>query len=307
MNERYFGLQDESGRFVRIGVAENSNQASQFEQAGFIEIAKELFDRLKEFVEQVPFLELGALILALDFLRQLRTPRPLRMALSQLPINRRGLFLQQVAFKERMNNLAVALSRGDITLDEWSSTMQEEIRQHTLQGRVLAVGKKNLDANDLLEVQRDTEEQLMYFENWRSELAVDYGKEDFEGFDAKALARRGRLYANANRKGFEISITQKIGLPRLPVYPTQRSDCGSLCGCHWAIFPIEPRLGHYDCYWGLGDAASCDQCDTRYNVWNPLKVRYGKIMPYYNTPLLYSDGWAISDDNSILFGPNSGA
>jgi hypothetical protein len=285
MNERYFGLTDERGRYQRLGLARNDTEAEQFLQAGFIEIAKDVYDRLVEFVQSIDINGLDLFLSALTLLGALRTRQANVRRLQDLVQNREAFTRAGQAFRTEATRLAEQLANRTITLDEWYQGMAQRIRQNQLSARIAGVGTNNLSQADLQAVQAKTESELRYLQRFRTELQaqLDAGQE----LNPNAIGARARQYAGASAEQFEIGIQEALGMPLLPVQPGVRTECMTNCKCAWRIVELN-GAGNWDCFWDRNATDSCETCIARERTFNPLRIRQGIIQPFVVQGRIYA-------------------
>lgn len=283
--DRYYGFSDEAGRYQRVGIARNRGDAEAFEEAGFTEIAKELFDNLVRFVEQIDVAQLTFFAGAVALLAGLRQKLNAPIDATKLPLNRNALFAFQDTVKDRATNLAQQLAQKTLSLDDWYTGMEAQVRRNILAGRVSALGQGNLSERDLRAVQAQVESELRYLQRFKAQLQtkLDAGEE----LSADAIASRSRMYAGASTPEFEKAVQQARGLPTLPAYPAVRTLCYSNCKCRWDIRFMEGE-GNWDCFWERNANDSCATCIARERTFAPLKIRNGIIQPFVVKGAIYA-------------------
>lgn len=173
-------------------------------------------------------------------------------------------------FERKVAALAEGLSTGRITLEQWQTAMRAELRSYHLQSAIIGAGGVVTAA--ILEVaRRAITAQLGYFNRFADELRTGTFP-----IDATARVRqRAKLYGGAAQATFSEAQGVRLGLPRMPYYPTQGSECMVNCLCHWEYVQVEDG---WDCYWRLGIADHCPTCERRAAESNPLRVRNGVIV-----------------------------
>jgi hypothetical protein len=92
---------------------------------------------------------------------------------------------------------------------------------------------------------------------------------------AQVKARAG-LYVSSSRQALEAVGAAQEGMPSLPAMPGDGSSiCKAQCHCRWDIVKV---AGGFDCTWVVTAGESCATCVGRAGKWNPLRVRFGKIV-----------------------------
>lgn len=92
---------------------------------------------------------------------------------------------------------------------------------------------------------------------------------------AQIKARTG-LYVAGSSQAIEATGAAQAGLPRLPAIPGDGSTrCRTNCKCTWQVQAVQ---NGFDCTWQLHTAEHCPDCRQRAADWNPLRVRFGKIV-----------------------------
>lgn len=169
----------------------------------------------------------------------------------------------------RMDELSDLYSNGELLLDDWYERMQREIA--ALHGSLYQQGVgRALTAADLQRVQARIRAQYDFLDGFRAD--VEAGTLTPDG-----LKRRARMYLSAAKSSLQEGAAAALGLPRLPAYPGEGSECQVNCKCTWVIRMVE---GGADAYWTLRPSEHCQQCLARSIEWNPLQIRNGVIQPY---------------------------
>lgn len=180
-------------------------------------------------------------------------------------------------FRTRIKALAQAYAEGRITLDEWLAAMEAEVDDLHHAAYMTGSGKGNqLDGRDLAIIAAIVAAQLLFLRNWANQLRA------MTEVNPSALISRANLYLYAANSTIQKAETAALGMPELPAYPGDgQSQCLVRCLCHWAI-QFLPGDGNWDCYWVLGEPETvhCDNCPRRAEVWKPLQIRSGVILPY---------------------------
>lgn len=206
--------------------------------------------------------------------RPLPPPPPLEQARREVVIHQ-----FQRDFDDRTALINKRLVEGDIRLSQWQGLIGIEIRTLHLSAAVTAVGGfANLTPSILLEVERTVQIQLNYLRAWAQQLAGQMTTLDGapDELSETQLNNRVKLYGGASNATFQKQLVASYGVPELPFYPAERTDCMTNCGCAWDIVQLEGE-GNYDCFWRRGKTDSCNTCRYRERVANPLQVRGGAL------------------------------
>jgi 2'-5' RNA ligase len=186
-------------------------------------------------------------------------------------------------FRQRVLQLAENLSYNRISLEAWREEMLIEIQRLHLTASVLGRGGLgDMSQGELMQALEYAEDQVRYLDRW-----VEQMKQELPGLDE--IVNRALLYAGAASATYHAARQRRIGLPKLPAQPAERTKCRTNCGCAWEINAVNVEAGDYDCYWRRHKDDSCETCLTREAVWGPLLVRGGRILPYSDDPNLFAD------------------
>lgn len=224
-------------------------------------------------------------------LREASARHPLAEPIEQtLPDNTDELeaLIQEV--ERRMAFLVRRFAGTEINADQWRVFMAEEILYlHRVAGILGHVYPVNMVAQDVRRIQQAVATENIYLDRWAAVLrGMRRTVLDADGhlttalsttFSEAAAAARANLYAQAARETYWRSRTNALGLPELPCYPGQRTQCGRNCRCAWQIQRLEGN-GNWDCYWRRRPIDSCDTCKTRERTFAPLRIRVGEIQPF---------------------------
>lgn len=174
-------------------------------------------------------------------------------------------------YQRRAERLARQLSRGDMTLSAWRDSMAKELYNLHTTMYAIGNGSTQLSYDDRQLIQAQVNEQLAYLDNWYAQMA-----EAEQLPTEQALISRANLYGGAANMTEQIAETTKAGLPVLPFYPADRTDCHTNCHCRWKWIKLSGE-NNYDVYWVMGAVEHCDSCINRARACSPLKVRGGEI------------------------------
>lgn len=192
---------------------------------------------------------------------------PARQMLPRLDVGQTAQVYNQL--QQRIDSLSEMLNNGELLLDDWHERMRREI--DILHRTLYRAGVgRDLTPADRARIQARVDEQWRYLQGFYDDVAA--GRQS-----PQQIARRARLYLDAGKTSLQQAAVARFGMPELPVYPGQRSDCLTACKCGWEVRTVD---GGWDAYWRLRPAEHCDQCVRRAAVWNPLRIRGGVIQPY---------------------------
>lgn len=182
----------------------------------------------------------------------------------------------QQAFRFQVTLITTRMLSGELGAQEWRVLFELEVRYLQIIAAILAAGSWQALTPELQRIVQDaTNDQLGYFRRWAASAQLPTPQRS----DAQILAR-AQLYAGAGDEVYARVRTAALGMPDLPVYPGQRSECMVSCKCHWLIEQLEGD-GNWDCRWLVDVAAEhCPQCVRRAEVFAPLRIRGSLIMPY---------------------------
>jgi hypothetical protein len=180
------------------------------------------------------------------------------------------------SYDDRANDLAKQLAEGKLTVAQWHNDMDREVRLLHTGSRVAGAGGFGaLGPEDMAETERMIQEQQGYLDRWAKEL-----KAGDTPLSEAGIAARARMYGSAANTTFDKAETAAIGMPTLPAYPGEESDCMVNCRCHWVIKKLDGS-GNWDCFWKMNPAVeNCDVCRARARTWSPLKIRNGEVQAY---------------------------
>ncbi len=175
---------------------------------------------------------------------------------------------------ERTAEIATRLSRGEITVQEWTTEMRGVIRQTYTDNYVMAHGGRGtMTPSDWGKVGQLTRAQYEYLQKFGTDLKN--GKYDADGVASEAaIARRAGMYPGAANEAFAGGMAGSMGLDPsdLPALPGDGSTrCLTNCLCAWSIEYVEEESA-YHCFWQLGLAEHCEDCLQRAADWNPLVI-----------------------------------
>lgn len=231
-----------------------------------------------------------------------------------------NLAILTAEFERIVNGLVVGLVDGKLTLAQFDTEMRLAIKQHHLAAAALANGgtlpadTKTVQAvidtqlryfdrwvsglylgtlppeglAALLEQYAQAERQKQP-DNPGAGLALIGGvtsllsarRNQIAPESVKALSARARSYGKAAAQTSSRQQAVNLGLPDMPFYPADQTQCGNNDLCDWDFVTLTGN-GNVDCYWRLnvyGDTSEhCPTCLARHAAANPLRVRNGKIL-----------------------------
>ena len=192
-------------------------------------------------------------------------------ALSQKP----GTFVSQAkmlslrdeyiaARKDNTNALANQLAKGDMTLNEWTLAMRQEVKDNFVNQYMLAHGGRNsMTQADWGRVGQMVRGQYEYLNAFADQIASgDYSEQ--------AIAARSRMYIEASGQAFERGKIAAQGVPDLPAFPSDgQTRCLTNCKCAWEI---KETSTEWRAFWRLSSAEHCPDCVGNAEKWNPLVI-----------------------------------
>lgn len=182
------------------------------------------------------------------------------------------------------------LVSGQLSPEDWSVEFRETLKRRAVSNYMLGRGGRNaMQASDYGRVGAYLRQQYKLVDGFLVDIRAG-------GLSEAQIRARSRQYFNATRTLYERGNAAAYGLANvLPAYPGQQpctTDCCAGCQCYWDIQPANlgnPDEEDWDCYWRLGSAEHCPQCERRSVAWSPLKVRGGKVQPYRRAGLFRED------------------
>ena len=166
------------------------------------------------------------------------------------------------ARKDNTNYLANQLAKGDITLNEWTLSMRQEVKDNFINQYMLAHGGRNtMTQADWGRVGQMVRGQYEYLNAFADQIASGE-------YSEQAIAARARMYVESSGQAFERGKIAAHGMPDLPQVPGDgRTRCLSNCKCWWEIKENDTE---WRAYWRLGLAEHCLDCVENSEKWNPL-------------------------------------
>lgn len=184
----------------------------------------------------------------------------------------------QAAFKAQVKRLTEEFTSGKISYFIWRARVEAELRALHLFAAQLAVGGvESLTSADKARLDLLVDIQLSYFNAFASQ--------EQPPSPSKVPLSRLNLYAGAGRATYYRILVAHLGLPELPAVPADGSaSCNVSDKCTIEILRLDGD-GNWDVLWTRHVDESCPQCVRRAEIWRPLKIRAGVILPYDATNL----------------------
>lgn len=180
-------------------------------------------------------------------------------------------------YNSKVERLVDGFTQGTISFGQFDGALRSLIRQQHLAAAIVSEGGvENATPDTYALAQQQIDTQMGFFEAWMSELYEQFTSGDLPS--AEYLANRAKLYGKAAGETAARGSIQAMGLPTLPFYPGQGTQCKVNCKCSWSVRTQDVVNGSYDCYWTLGANEHCPTCLARSRAANPLKVRRGVIV-----------------------------
>lgn len=179
-----------------------------------------------------------------------------------------------------IDTYTAGLLAGELTPDEWEGAMSVLIARY--HGTALRAGQGGGGLSEAAQavLQGLVGVQLAFLANFAHVIrtAGPNLAEYAARFRARALS-----YALAVKTAYaQGDIIRQVGRPLpLPAMPAQGTTCQANCGCFWRIVPVDPSTVSYDGYWVRGKTDSCQVCLERERLWNPVRIRDGRLIVDY--------------------------
>ncbi len=175
-------------------------------------------------------------------------------------VNLRDAFIESQ--KARTNELANQLAKGNITIQQWTLSMREEIKTNHITQYLLAHGGRDtMTQADWGRLGQKIRVQYDYLQKFAADVAA--GK-----LTEGQIAARSRMYVESSSQSFEQGSAMASGTPELPQYPGDGATrCMANCKCYWSIAELNDR---WECTWKLRPAEHCPDCIANAARWNPL-------------------------------------
>jgi hypothetical protein len=166
--------------------------------------------------------------------------------------------------EQQVGELAGALARAEITLQQWEFAFRQLIlRALTAEYLLGRGGRQAMTQRDWGTIGALAKAQYEFARGFAADLAA--GNLD----TADAVAGRMAMYFGATREAHEIGRSEAYGMPRLPAYPCDGgTPCLTGCMCSWAI---EETATEWRATWRLGMAQQhCSGCIGRAAAYAPI-------------------------------------
>lgn len=171
-------------------------------------------------------------------------------------------------FNDAINELMARLETHEISLQEWQRTFEDLLARYSAAAYMTGAGSPLMPGPAKEQVQRQVQLQMNFLDNFS--LVIQAEKNFREAWKARA-----EQYAKSIVSPYWSGQTKMLPLPAMP---GEGSQCLNNCKCQWDIVPINELAGDYDCYWHLNPAEHCQTCLQRAKDWNPLEIRWGRLV-----------------------------
>lgn len=172
-----------------------------------------------------------------------------------------------VAAQEKtVGELAGALARDEITLQQWEASFRQLIlRALTAEYLLGRGGRQAMTQRDWGTIGALAKAQYEYARGFAADLVA--GKLETAG----EVEARMAMYFGAAREAHEIGRSEAYGMPRLPAYPCDGgTPCLTGCKCSWSITETETE---WRATWRLGSAQQhCPGCISRTLAYATLSI-----------------------------------
>lgn len=183
----------------------------------------------------------------------------------------------QSDFERKVDALVQGMEDGRVSVGQFVGSMPTLIKQQQLAAAVIGEGGvQNATPKTYAVAQASVDIQLAYFERWKAELLQQAAAGKLPS--AAYIANRAKMYGKAASSTAAQANIEAQGLPALPFYPGQGTQCRVNCKCFWDIKTLDVVNGSYDCFYMLAVAEHCPTCTARSRAANPLRVRGGEIV-----------------------------
>ena len=163
-----------------------------------------------------------------------------------------------------VSGLASDLADGTITLEEWETSMRDQIK--------MALGAAYVFGRGGLDQMTDADWQALSLLVINAYMYLDQFAMDIEAslLSEAAIAARSELYVGAGVGAYERGQASAYDV-FLPEYPGDTCSGRTNCRCSWSLEPQDD--GSIDAYWVCeDDEASCDNCIANGQQYNPLFI-----------------------------------
>lgn len=166
--------------------------------------------------------------------------------------------------QQRAVALANELGEGLLNSGAWLKAMRDETKSAYITQYLLAYGgKNNMTPREWGRLGGLLKSQYAYLNRMKDR--IDSGL-----YSEAQIANYSKMYIAASGRAFEIAKTRQTGIESLPQYPGDgQTQCLTNCRCSWRIVN---RGDAWECYWTLGDAEHCPDCEEAARRFNPLVI-----------------------------------
>jgi hypothetical protein len=212
--------------------------------------------------------------------------------LKQLPIDdvsrARLIDVRTTIFNTDVDNLAVRVYDGTISLGQWEEDMKSLIRGlHTATAAIGKGGFENVTQSDWGRVGAEVKSQYRFLHGFAEKIA-----EDRDTISLAAIQARAHLYGNAGRGMANVMHAGEFAggtrrqpgrFPALPWIPKDGStECLNNCKCHWELIEVDRTKTRklIQCTWVVDQQAeNCETCLSRDNHIEIRKVPLDTVVP----------------------------
>lgn len=171
-------------------------------------------------------------------------------------------------YNSEVTALMARLEAGKVTTAAWTEEMQRLLARYSQAARMLGSDGITLMPTEITAIRAWLDEQFNYLAGFEEVIQAAGGEYD------PAWLPRAQMYGASTVTEYWEGRTS--GLP-LPAMPGQGTQCLSNCKCSWDIQWLNKAKGDADCYWKLHPAEHCQTCETRAEMWNPVRIRNGDL------------------------------
>ncbi len=168
-----------------------------------------------------------------------------------------------------VGELAGALARDEITLQQWEASFRQLIlRSLTAEYLLGRGGRQAMTQRDWGTIGALAKAQYEFARGFATDLMAG------RLVTADEVAGRMTMYVGAAREAHEIGRSEAYGMPRLPAYPCDGgTPCLTGCKCSWSITETTTE---WRATWRLGAAQQhCAGCSSRAVAYAPHVMTKG--------------------------------
>jgi hypothetical protein len=161
------------------------------------------------------------------------------------------------------DELADRLAAGDVNVQQWVQESRQIIRTTFIAEYALAHGGwRDLTSHDWGIIGHLCRDQYGFLNDFATQIANGE-------LSAGQIKARASMYLDASVQAFERGNSERLGIPKLPAYPSDgSSECRANCKCSWHFEETEDA---WNCTWVLDSGAeNCVTCLQRSQDWAPL-------------------------------------